>query len=77
MAVQFTTAANENLVPVDVERVVNAVRSQLPPEAVAPTIVKPEVKPDSLNQVQLALQSEQLQLPAGQVSARARDIRAT
>jgi len=43
VAVQFTTAANENLVAVDVERVVNAIRSQLPPEADAPTIVKPEV----------------------------------
>src|ERR1700716_348653 len=43
VVVQFTTAANENLVPVDVERVVNAIRSQLPAEANAPTIVKPEV----------------------------------
>src|SRR5260370_3636590 len=41
--VQFTRAANENLVAVDVERVGNGIRSQLPPEADAPTIVKPEV----------------------------------
>jgi HAE1 family hydrophobic/amphiphilic exporter-1 len=135
VAVQFTTAANENLVPVDVERVVNAVRSQLPAEADAPTILKPEisqfpvitigvsgpqplgeinqvakdrilrafnavpgvqsarvsggqdreiqVKVDptkleshgiGLNQVQLALQSEQLQLPAGQLTSQARDL---
>src|SRR5260370_38345452 len=41
--VQFTRAANENLVAVDVERVGNGIRSQLPPEADAPAIVKPEV----------------------------------
>ena len=135
VAVQSTTAANENLVAVDVERVVNAIRSQLPPEADAPTIVKPEVslipvitigisgpqplgeinrvakdriarafnavpgvqsvrvsggqdreiqvKIDptrleshgiGLNQVQLALQSEQLQLPAGQLTSQAKDL---
>src|SRR5579859_4642566 len=135
VAVQFTTAANENLVPVDVERVVNTVRSQLPVEADAPTIVKPEVslipvitigvsgpqplgeinrvakdqiaralnavpgvqsvrvsggqdreiqvKIDptrleshglGLNQVQLALQAEQLQLPAGQLTDQAKDL---
>lgn len=36
--VQFTTAANAQLVPVDVERVVNAIRGQLPAEASAPSI---------------------------------------
>jgi len=36
--VQFTSAANATLIPVDAERVVNAVRSKLPPEAEAPAI---------------------------------------
>ncbi|HEY8742144.1 MAG TPA: efflux RND transporter permease subunit, partial [Chloroflexota bacterium] len=38
VTVQFTTAANTQLVPVDVERVVNAIRGQLPTEASAPSI---------------------------------------
>lgn len=38
--IQFTTAANSTLIPVDVERVVNSVRSKLPPEADAPTITR-------------------------------------
>src|SRR5204863_8730568 len=36
--VQLTSAANSTLIPVDAERVVNAVRSKLPPEAEAPSI---------------------------------------
>ncbi|HLH74379.1 MAG TPA: efflux RND transporter permease subunit, partial [Chloroflexota bacterium] len=38
--VQFTTAANPNLVSVDVERAVNSVRSKLPADAEAPSIFK-------------------------------------
>ncbi len=38
--VQFTSAANATLIPVDAERVVNAVRSKLPPEAEAPSITR-------------------------------------
>jgi HAE1 family hydrophobic/amphiphilic exporter-1 len=40
VTVQFTTAANAELVPVDVERVVNSVRSKLPAEADPPSITK-------------------------------------
>jgi HAE1 family hydrophobic/amphiphilic exporter-1 len=40
VTVQFTTAANAELVPVDVERVVNQIRSQLPAGADAPSIIK-------------------------------------
>lgn len=40
--VQFTTNADPNLAPVDVERVVSAARSQLPAEANAPSIAKLE-----------------------------------
>lgn len=40
VTVQFTTAANAELVPVDVERVVNSVRSKLPTDADAPSISK-------------------------------------
>ncbi|HLY64343.1 MAG TPA: efflux RND transporter permease subunit, partial [Chloroflexota bacterium] len=36
--VQFTTAANADLAPVDVERIVNSVRSQLPSQADPPSI---------------------------------------
>jgi HAE1 family hydrophobic/amphiphilic exporter-1 len=128
--VQFTTAANAQLVPVDVERVINAVRSQLPAQASAPSIQsfdssgfpviivglsgpqpadvlqqvatsrlqralqsvpgvqsvqvtggaprEIQVKVDlqklqayglGLNQVQQALQSEQVQAPAGQIAS--------
>ncbi len=38
--VNFTSAANANLIPVDVERVVNSVRNRLPAEAEAPTITQ-------------------------------------
>ena len=38
--VQFTSAANATLIPVDAERVVNAARSKLPPEAEAPAITR-------------------------------------
>ncbi|MBM2811649.1 MAG: Efflux transporter permease subunit [Chloroflexi bacterium] len=38
--VQFTTAANTTLIPVDAERVVNSVRNKLPPEAESPTITR-------------------------------------
>ncbi|MFI5267205.1 MAG: efflux RND transporter permease subunit [Chloroflexota bacterium] len=38
VTVQFTTAADSKLVPVDVERVVNSVRNKLPPEADPPTL---------------------------------------
>lgn len=130
ITVQFTTAANAQLVPVDVERVVNAVRGQLPTEAGVPSIQtydssafpviivalygpqsanqlqalatdrfqrafqavpgvqsvaveggsarEIQVKVDlhklqayglSMTQVQQALQSEQLQMPGGQVTA--------
>jgi HAE1 family hydrophobic/amphiphilic exporter-1 len=133
--VQFTTAANSALVPIDVERVVNSVRNRLPSDADPPTILKfdtsafpvitvaisgPQsldeinqvakdriertfetvagvqsvsvsggadrevqikVDPDKLaaygiglNTIQLALQSEQLQTPAGQLTASGRDV---
>src|SRR5256714_12172919 len=41
--VQFTTAANPDLVSVDVERVVNATRNRLPPEVDPPTISKVDI----------------------------------
>src|SRR6266511_3734693 len=40
VSVQFTTAANPDLISVDVERVVNSVRNRLPPEVEAPAISK-------------------------------------
>src|SRR6266581_4759487 len=40
--IQFTTSANADLSPVEVERVVNSVRSKLPPNADAPSISKVE-----------------------------------
>jgi HAE1 family hydrophobic/amphiphilic exporter-1 len=40
VAIQFTTAANSELAPVDVERIVNSARGRLPPEANPPSIVK-------------------------------------
>src|SRR3954451_1583471 len=40
VVVQFTTAANPDLVSVDVERVVNAVRSRLPTDVDPPSINK-------------------------------------
>ncbi|MDE3074981.1 MAG: efflux RND transporter permease subunit, partial [Chloroflexota bacterium] len=40
VAVQFTTAANSELVPVDVERVLSSVRNKLPNDAEAPTVVR-------------------------------------
>src|SRR5205823_4129986 len=40
ISVQFTSAANATLIPVDVERVVNSARSKLPAEAEAPTITR-------------------------------------
>jgi len=63
VVVQFTTAANTNLVSVDVERVVNAVRSRLPADADSPSINKFETSafpvitvaasgPQSLDQLQ-------------------------
>jgi hydrophobic/amphiphilic exporter-1 (mainly G- bacteria), HAE1 family len=133
--VQFTTAANNALAPVDVERVVNSVRNKLPADADPPSILKPDiaafpviyvavsgpqtldqinqvatdqierafeavpgvqavtvsggqdreihVKVDprklegygiGLNAVQLALQSEQLQIPAGQLTADGKNV---
>ncbi|HLK70878.1 MAG TPA: efflux RND transporter permease subunit, partial [Steroidobacteraceae bacterium] len=133
--IQFTTAANSDLAPVDVERTVNSVRNKLPAEADPSSISKIEtsafpvmtiglsgpqslgeinqvakdriqrvleavpgvqsvtvsgaedreidVKVDptklegygiGLNTVQLALQSEQLQIPAGQLTAGGQDI---
>jgi len=41
--VQFTSAANPDLVSVDVERVVNGVRNKLPTDAEAPTISKVDI----------------------------------
>jgi HAE1 family hydrophobic/amphiphilic exporter-1 len=41
--VQFTTAANPELVSVDVERVVNGVRSQLPADVESPSISKVDI----------------------------------
>jgi hydrophobic/amphiphilic exporter-1 (mainly G- bacteria), HAE1 family len=41
--VQFTTAANPDLVSVDVERVVNGVRSRLPSEVDAPSVNKVDI----------------------------------
>ncbi|HYU17355.1 MAG TPA: efflux RND transporter permease subunit [Chloroflexota bacterium] len=40
VSVQFNTAANPDLISVDVERVVNSVRNRLPPEVEAPAISK-------------------------------------
>ena len=40
ISVQFTTAANSQLVPVDVERVVNSARSKLPSDADPPSVTK-------------------------------------
>src|SRR5579871_1063835 len=40
ISVQFTTAANSDLVSVDVEREVNSVRNKLPTTAEAPSIFK-------------------------------------
>jgi len=40
VSVQFTSAANADLVPVDVERVVNGVRDKLPTDANPPLIRK-------------------------------------
>jgi HAE1 family hydrophobic/amphiphilic exporter-1 len=40
VVVQFNTAANPEMVSVDVERVVNGARSKLPPEAEPPTVMK-------------------------------------
>lgn len=61
--VQFTTAANAALIPVDVERQVNSARSKLPPEADPPSITRFETSafpvisiglsgPQSLEQLQ-------------------------
>lgn len=135
ITVQFTTSADAKLVAVDVERVVNSVRSQLPSTADAPSILtfdssevpviimalygpqsanqlqdvatnrlqrafqavpgvqsvqmlggsprEVQVKVDlnklqayglGMNQVQQALQSEQLQTPAGQVVSGNKDM---
>jgi HAE1 family hydrophobic/amphiphilic exporter-1 len=41
--VQFTTAANPDLVSVDVERVVNGVRNRLPPEVDPPAVSKVDI----------------------------------
>jgi len=43
VVVQFTTAANPDLVSVDVERVVNSVRANLPPDVDAPSINKIDI----------------------------------
>src|SRR5262245_58090718 len=40
VSVQFTEAASADLVPVDVQRVVNGVRNQLPADAEPPTVTK-------------------------------------
>jgi hydrophobic/amphiphilic exporter-1 (mainly G- bacteria), HAE1 family len=40
VAIQFTTAANSELAPVDVERIVNSARGKLPAEADPPSITK-------------------------------------
>src|SRR6266568_155034 len=40
VTVQFTTAANSQLIAVDAERVVNSIRSKLPTDADAPSISK-------------------------------------
>nr|MBA2451346.1 efflux RND transporter permease subunit [Chloroflexota bacterium] len=43
VTVQFTSAANADLVSVDVERVVNGVRSRLPLDVEAPTVTKIDI----------------------------------
>src|SRR5207244_9353883 len=43
VTVQFTTAANPELVGVDVERVVNAVRSKLPQDVDSPSVNKIDI----------------------------------
>src|SRR6266446_1799032 len=43
VSVQFTSAANADLVSVDVERVVNGVRDKLPTDANAPVIRKLDI----------------------------------
>ena len=40
VAIQFTTAANSELAPVDVERIVNSARGNLPADANPPSITK-------------------------------------
>ncbi len=71
ISVQFTTAANAQLVPVDVERVVNAVRNQFPTGTDAPTIQRFDTSafpiiiialsgPQSANQLQ-SLATDRLQ----------------
>ena len=43
VTVQFTSAANADLVSVEVERVVNSVRSRLPPDVEAPSVTKIDI----------------------------------
>ncbi len=135
VAIQFTTAANSELAPVDVERIVNSARSSLPAAADPPSVTKFEtsafpvlvvtasgpqplvdlrriaknllerefaavpgvqsvqttggdvrevqvkVDPDrlrsyglGLNSVQQALQADQIQTPAGLLSASGKDV---
>ncbi|HEX9015560.1 MAG TPA: efflux RND transporter permease subunit, partial [Chloroflexota bacterium] len=66
--IQFTTAANPALIPVDVERAVNSVRSKLPVEAEAPSIVRFDL--DEIPVMRVALSGPQ---PLGQLQQIATD----
>jgi HAE1 family hydrophobic/amphiphilic exporter-1 len=52
--VQFNSAANPDMVSVDVERVVNGARSKLPPEAEPPTVMKIDINAFGVMTVMLA-----------------------
>src|SRR5437868_1399400 len=43
VTVQFTTAANPDLISVDVERAVQSARAKLPPEVDPPSVVKLDI----------------------------------
>lgn len=62
VSVQFTTAANTNLVSVDVERVINAVRNKLPSDADPPSIIKFETSEFPVLVVALSGPQEPLEL---------------
>src|SRR5215208_1401834 len=54
VTVQFTSAANADLVSVDVERVVNGVRSRLPPDVEAPSVTKIDINAQGVATVVLS-----------------------
>ncbi|MCC6178763.1 MAG: efflux RND transporter permease subunit [Chloroflexi bacterium] len=58
VGVQFTTAANPDLVSVDVERVVTSARNNLPPDADPPTVTKIDINAFGVATVVLSGQQE-------------------